>query len=197
MEGRKTIQSKKIKERKNFSCIVHIRLLQFSSHGHSQLSQLCNSTDAEVQTTAARLILRASRHQNCTPLLKQLHWLPISERIKCKTVCMCYNTITDSTPSDLSELLHLYSPSRSLRSSSDTHAETPKLQPQDSWLSLILTLRPPHLEQSPPRHQALCYSLFLQKQTQDISLLRIVQLSNIVLHPYQSVHCVCVCASFT
>ena len=37
------------------------------------------------------------------------------------------------------------------------------------------------------------YSFFLQKQTQDISLLRIFQLSNIVFHPYQSVQCVCVC----
>ena len=64
--------------------------------------------------------LRAPRHQNCTPLLQQLHWLPISERIKYKTACMCYNAITGSTPSHLSELLHLYSPSRSLRSSSDT-----------------------------------------------------------------------------
>ena len=36
-------------------------------------------------------------------------------------------------------------------------------------------------------------SLLLQKQTQDISLLQIFQLSNTVLHPYQSVQCVCVC----
>ena len=61
------------------------------------------------------------------------------------------------------------------------------------WLSHFLTLWPPHLEQSTPRHRALCYSFFLQKQTQDISLLRIFQLSNIVHHPYQSVQCVCVC----
>ena len=33
---------------------------------------------------------------------------------------MCYNAITGSAPSYPSELLHLYSPSRSLRSSSDT-----------------------------------------------------------------------------
>ena len=74
----------------------------------------------KIQNTAACLILRARRHQNCTPLLQQLHWLPISERIKYKTACMCYNAITGSAPSYLSELLHLYSPSRSLRSSSDT-----------------------------------------------------------------------------
>ena len=68
----------------------------------------------------ARLILRASRHQHCTSLRQQLHWLPISERIKYKTACMCYNSITGSAPSYLSELLQLYSPSRSLRSSPDT-----------------------------------------------------------------------------
>ena len=74
----------------------------------------------KVQNTAAHLILRALRHQNCTPLLQQLHWLSISEQIKYKTACMCYNAITGSAPSYLSELLHLYSPSGSLRSSSDT-----------------------------------------------------------------------------
>ena len=80
----------------------------------------------KVQNTAACLILRAPCHQNCTPLLQQLHWLPVSEPIKYKTACMCYNTITGSASSYLSELLHLYSPSRSLRSSSDTRM--PKIQ---------------------------------------------------------------------
>ena len=62
------------------------------------------------------------------------------------------------------------------------------LQLQNPWLSHFFTLWPPHLEQSPPRHQALCYSLFLQKQTQDI-FLRIFQLSNIT--PISL--CVCAC----
>ena len=63
---------------------------------------------------------QSSTPSMCTPLLQQLHWLPISKRIKHKTACMCYNAITGSAPSYLSELLHLYSPSRSLRSTSDT-----------------------------------------------------------------------------
>ena len=74
----------------------------------------------EVQNTAAHLILTTPRHQNCTSLLQQLHWFPVPERIKFETACMCYNTITGSAPSYLFELLHLCSPSRSLRSSSDT-----------------------------------------------------------------------------
>ena len=117
----------------------------------------------KVQNTAARPILRAPRHQNCTPLLQQLHWLPVSERIKYKTACMCYNAITGSAPSYLSELLPLQSFPLSPLFVRHRHAQPPKLQPQNPWLSHFFTLWPPHLQQSPPRHQALCYSLFLQK----------------------------------
>ena len=74
----------------------------------------------KVQNGASCLILSTPRHKNCTPLPQQFHWLPVFEWIKCKTACMCYNTITGSDPSYLSELLHLYSPSRSLCSSWDT-----------------------------------------------------------------------------
>ena len=53
----------------------------------------------------------------------------------------------------------------------------------------------PHIWNNLPKDSRL-YSLFFQKQTQYISLLRIFQLSNIVFHPYQCVCvCVCVCVS--
>ena len=51
---------------------------------------------------------------------KKLHWLPISEHIKYKVACMCFSAINSSGPAYLSELLHVYTPSRTLRSSSDT-----------------------------------------------------------------------------
>ena len=53
-------------------------------------------------------------------LCRHLHWLPVRARISYKTACPCFNAITSSTPAYLSDLLHLYSPSRSLRSSVDT-----------------------------------------------------------------------------
>ena len=144
-----------------------------------------NQPMQKVQNAAARLILRAPRHQNCTPLLQQ--------RIKYKTVCMCYNAITGSGPSYLSELLHLCSPSRSLRSSSDTRML--KIQHFNRKTRGFHTFSHfgPHIWNNLPRHQALCYSLFLQKPTQDIYLLRIFQLNHTVLHFYQSVQCVCEC----
>ena len=80
------------------------------------------------QNFAARPVLLAPRHHHSAHLLekkkkkkKKLHWLPISEHIKYKVACMCFSAISGSGPAYLSELLHVYTPSRTLRSSSDTH----------------------------------------------------------------------------
>ena len=42
------------------------------------------------------------------------------ERNKYKVACTCFSAINGSSPAYLSELLHVYTPSRTLRSSSDT-----------------------------------------------------------------------------
>ena len=73
-----------------------------------------------VQNFAARLILLAPCHHHSTPLLEKLHWLPISEHIKYKVACMCFSAINGSGPAYLSELLHVYTPSCTLHSTSDT-----------------------------------------------------------------------------
>ena len=78
----------------------------------------------KIQNNAARHVLLAPHHHNSTPLLKKLHWLPISERIKYKVTCMCFSVIGGSGPAYLSELLQVYTPSRTLRSSSDTRIMT-------------------------------------------------------------------------
>ena len=74
----------------------------------------------KIQNFAARLVPLALSHHHSTPLLEKLHWLPISERIKYKVACMCFSAISDSGPAYLSELLHVYTPSHTLRSSSET-----------------------------------------------------------------------------
>ena len=44
----------------------------------------------------------------------------LRQRIKYKVACMCFSAINGSGPAYLSELLHVYTPSLTLRSSSDT-----------------------------------------------------------------------------
>ena len=74
----------------------------------------------KIQNFAARLVLLAPCHHHLTPLLEKLHWLPISERINYKVACMCFSAISGCGPAYLSELLHVYTPSRTLHPSSDT-----------------------------------------------------------------------------
>ena len=47
--------------------------------------------------------------------------LPIAQRIDYKISSLCYDVVSDIAPLYLSDLLCLYVPSRSLRSSADTH----------------------------------------------------------------------------
>ena len=73
----------------------------------------------KVQNNAARLIKRISKRDSITPVLKQLHWLPVRARIKYKVAVLTYQSIFDSSfPSYLKEFVKIYSPGRSLRSSS-------------------------------------------------------------------------------
>ena len=74
----------------------------------------------KIQNFAARLVLLAPRHHHSTPLLEKQHSLPISERVKYNVAWMCFSAINGSGPAYLSEPLHVYTPSRTPRSSSDT-----------------------------------------------------------------------------
>ena len=70
---------------------------------------------------SARLSFKTSKHAHVSPPLAKLHWLSIAQRIDYKIFSLCYNVILDTAPLYLSDLLRLYTPSRSLRSSADTH----------------------------------------------------------------------------
>ena len=52
-----------------------------------------------VQNCLARMIFKKSKYCHTTPLLKELHWLPIKYRICFKQSVMVYKTITTGVPS--------------------------------------------------------------------------------------------------
>ena len=69
-----------------------------------------------IQNHAARLVLRKSRHASATALLRTLHCLPVKARIQYKIACLCFQCIyQNSMPPDISDLLHPYCHSRTLR----------------------------------------------------------------------------------
>jgi len=72
-----------------------------------------------VQNAAARLITLSKKHDHITPLLINLHWLPIEERIKYKIFLVVFKCLHGVTPSYIDDLITIYKPVRNLRSSSE------------------------------------------------------------------------------
>ena len=84
-------------------------LLQFPT-GYPQSHQTTPTSIELCSQTSLNL-----RAEHAKPLLKQLHWLPIEQRIKYKIVCLCYQIITGTAPQYLADPVQIYVPSRSLR----------------------------------------------------------------------------------
>ena len=80
-----------------------------------------------VQNIAARLITGSSRRDHITPVLKNLHWLPIKSRITFKILLLTYKILNGQSPSYLTSLISSYKPVRSLRSSDHLCVRVPNV----------------------------------------------------------------------
>ena len=78
-----------------------------------------------VQNCAARLILGGGKYEHITSLLRELHWLPVEHRINFKLLLITFKALNNLAPSYVSNLLHLYTPNRLLRSSSKFLLQVP------------------------------------------------------------------------
>ena len=84
-------------------------LVSLSSGGKLQSRKQCSPSCSPCTSTC-------SHHSNT----RTCSLVACKNPISYKTACLSFNAITSSTPARLSDLLHLYSSSRSLRSSADT-----------------------------------------------------------------------------
>ena len=71
-----------------------------------------------VQNCAARLVKKLPWRSRITRYLRELHWLPIVERIKFKILLLTYKALNNLSPRYLKDIFHYYCPPRALRSSS-------------------------------------------------------------------------------
>ena len=79
-----------------------------------------------VQNSAARLLTGTSKHDNITPILRQLHWFPVAERINYKILLVTFKSLHGMAPEYLCELVSIYNPGGTLRSSCKSLLVTPK-----------------------------------------------------------------------
>ena len=71
----------------------------------------------KVQNAAARFISLTPKSEHVTPILQQLHWLPVAFRIKYKIAMIMYRCVHGTAPIYPRSMLTQYVPRRNLRSS--------------------------------------------------------------------------------
>ena len=71
-----------------------------------------------IQNTLARVITETRRHDHISPVLTDLHWLPIHARIAYKIAMLVFKIREVKQPMYLAELIEDYKPARELRSTS-------------------------------------------------------------------------------
>jgi len=83
-----------------------------------------------VQNTAARFISGARRSDHITPVLRQLHWLPVRQRVQYKLTFLVYKSLRGLTPLYLSEECQLATVGgrRELRSADVITCHVPRTQ---------------------------------------------------------------------
>ena len=116
-------------DKSSFQMIIHSTITSRLDYCNYLLSGLPSSSLRNlqlVQNFAARLILNRGKFCHITPLLYELHWLPIDCRIKYKILLLIYKSLHELAPSYLCDLLHHYEPSRSLRSANSNNLIIPR-----------------------------------------------------------------------
>ena len=80
-----------------------------------------------VQNCAAKTILQRSRYDSSTEARKELHWLPIEERVMFKTLCISHHCIHEVAPAYLCSMFIKSDPKvYNLRSSNSNAYNVPK-----------------------------------------------------------------------
>lgn len=77
-----------------------------------------------VQNTTTRLISRRKKYDHITPVLIELHWLPVKFRCEYKLLVYVFKSLHGIAPVYLQTLLTVYKPTRSLRSDNSTRIQT-------------------------------------------------------------------------
>ena len=95
------------------SCIDYCNALLYGTYGKNLVKL------QRLQNVATKIIVGGSKYEHVTPILRELHWLPVESRIHIKIMVLVHRAVNDTGSVYLQALVNLYRPERSLRSQPD------------------------------------------------------------------------------
>ena len=103
---------------KIFSFLTAIDILSgWNRFIHEQQLFCCIHSELQtVQNCTPRLVSCKPRYARATPILRELHWLPVESRIIFKILLLVYKSLNNLAPAFINSLLKNYKPSHNLRS---------------------------------------------------------------------------------
>ena len=113
------IRNRRFLDRDSCEKIVHVFVTVRLDLNNALLAGLPDDTVAKLQkcqNISARVVTRARIRDHIKPVLMNLHWLPVEQRIQCKLLIQVYNALNGLAPEYISDLLQEYVPTRALRS---------------------------------------------------------------------------------
>ena len=89
-----------------------------------------------IQNAAARKLTKTKRTEHITPILKSLHWLPVSYRIDFKALLLVFKSLNGIGPRYLTDMFQRYIPPRSLKSQQKFIVDKPMVSTKHGWAAL-------------------------------------------------------------
>ena len=108
--------------------LVHVSVMSRLDHCNSLLYGLPDYLIQRLQcvmNAAAKEITCKQKLDHVTPLLIELHWLPVRQRIIFKILLYTFKALHGAAPTYLTELISPYVPRRALRSADQLLLEQP------------------------------------------------------------------------
>ena len=103
------------------------------------------------QNIAARIVTRTKPREHISPVLVDLHWLPVHFRIRYKILLLTYRALNGQSPTYISDLITVHTATRQgLRSAGQTLLSTPRFN--RSWGDRSFANSAPHLWNSLPEN---------------------------------------------
>ncbi len=116
-----------------------------------------------VQNKGARVITRTPRRDHITPILKDLHWLPVMQRIEYKVALHTFKALNGLSPIYLQQLVTPYHPPRSLRSGEQNLLCVKKAK--SGYGSRAFSVAAPHVWNNLPLDLRMCTELPMFKKS--------------------------------
>ena len=95
-----------VKDAKSIAMAMVSARLDYCNSVLYATSQMNVNKLQRVQNMLARTVVQAPKYDHVTPILAELHWLPLEARIRYKIALMTFNVLTAEQPYYLS-LIHI------------------------------------------------------------------------------------------